>query len=86
MKENFQKILLPVIFGMFLISLPLDSSQQSFVNSPLSTIKITKTGLDISKSFLQENDIDNAKYAVKFASEHFALDLVNLRENNSDLT
>jgi len=86
MKENFQKILLPVIFGMFLISLPLESSQQSFVNSSLSTIKIAKTGLDISKSFLQDSDIENAKYAVKFTSEHFAMDLVNLREHNPDLT
>ena len=86
MKRNFQKLLLPLIIAPFLFAIPLESSQQSFVNSPASTIEITKTGLEISKSLLEQNDIDGAKYAAKFASEHFALDLINLREYDSDLT
>ncbi|MDX1596157.1 MAG: FTR1 family protein, partial [Nitrosopumilaceae archaeon] len=86
MKRNFQKLLLPFIIAPFLFAIPLESSQQSFVNSPVSTIEITKTGLEISKSLLEQNDIDGAKYAAKFASEHFALDLINLREYDSDLT
>ena len=51
-----------------------------------STLAITRIGLDVGKSFLQDGDVESAKYAVEFASANFAFGLQDLRGYAPELT
>lgn len=51
-----------------------------------STLAITRIGLDVGKSFLQDGDVASAKYAVEFASANFAFGLQDLRGYAPELT
>lgn len=76
--------LIAIATVLFLV--PTQSLQQGFVNSPSATIEITKTGLDVAKSYLQKGERDDAKYAINFSSEYFSRDLVSLRGSDAGLT
>ena len=54
--------------------------------SAAPTIIITKAGLDVGKSLLQDGDAEGAKYAAEFASKNFAFGLQDLRAYDPDLT
>ncbi len=51
-----------------------------------STLAITRIGLDVGKSFLQDGDVESAKYAVEFASANFVFGLQDLRGYAPELT
>ena len=51
-----------------------------------SALAITGIGLDVGKSFLQDGDVESARYAVEFASANFAFGLQDLRGYDSELT
>ena len=66
-----------------LLFVPAHSSEH---DSAVSTLVITKAGLDVGKSFLQDGDMDSARYAVEFASASFAFGLQDLRDHDPKLT
>ena len=55
-------------------------------DSAASALVITRAGLDVGKSFLQDGDAESARYAVEFASANFALGLQDLRDYDPELT
>lgn len=69
-----------------ILVLPVQSFQQGFVNTPASTIEITKISLSASKEFLQDGKTDEARYSIEFASGSFALSLPELRTHDAEIT
>lgn len=86
MARRFYRYLLLVAASVALLFFPSDSFQQSFVNSPLSTLEIAETALDVGRTFLQDGDVESATYAIAVASESFALNLPELRRYDPALT
>ena len=75
-------LLVAVVFAA-LLAVPAQSYQQDAAGP---TLIITKAGLDVGKSFLQNGDAEGAKYAVEFASKNFAAGLQALRAYDSETT
>ena len=75
-------LLVAVVFAAPL-AVPAQSYQQDAAGP---TLVITKAGLDVGKSFLQNGDAEGAKYAVEFASKNFAAGLQALRAYDSETT
>ena len=86
MARTLHRYALIIVVFAALLSVPTESLQQGFVNSPASTLEVVVTGLDVGMAFLQSGDTANAQYAVAFASENFALNLQALRGHDPQLT
>ena len=71
-----------VVFAALLV-IPAHATEHDLA---VSTLVITEAGLNAGKSFLQEGDVNSARYAVEFASANFAFGLQDLRGHDSELT
>lgn len=55
-------------------------------DAAIATLEVTKTGLSVSKTTLEDGDIDGARYAAEFSSAIFGFSLQDLRGHDPDLT
>ena len=83
MIRNLHRCLAAVVVSVALLSIPVQSFQQ---DSAVFTLVITRAGLDVGESFLQDGDVESARYAVEFASKNFASGLQDLRSHDPGLT
>ena len=83
MIRNLHRYLASFAIFAVLLFVPAHSSEH---DSAASALVITRAGLDIGKSFLQDGDVESAKYAAEFASANFAFGLQDLRGYDSELT
>ena len=83
MIRDLYRYLAAVAVSTALLSVPAQSFQQ---DSVVSTLVITRAGLDVGESFLQDGDVESARYAVEFASSIFASGLQDLRSHDPGLT
>lgn len=83
MIRNFHRYLAAFAIFAVLLFVPAHSSEH---DSAASTLVITRAGLDVGKSFLQDGDVGSARYAVEFASANFAFGLQDLRGHDLELT
>ena len=83
MIRDLYRYLAAIAVSTALLSVPAQSFQQ---DSVVSTLVITRAGLDVGESFLQDGDVESARYAVEFASRNFASGLQDLRSHDPGLT
>ena len=83
MIRDLYRYLAAIAVSTALLSVPAQSFQQ---DSVVSTLVITRAGLDVGESFLQDGDVESARYAVEFASSIFASGLQDLRSHDPGLT
>ena len=83
MIRDLYRYLAAIAVSTALLSVPAQSFQQ---DSVVSTLVITRAGLDVGESFLQDGDVESARYAVEFASSVFASGLQDLRSHDPGLT
>ena len=83
MIRDLYRYLAAIAVSTALLSVPAQSFQQ---DSVVSTLVITGAGLDVGESFLQDGDVESARYAVEFASSIFASGLQDLRSHDPGLT
>ena len=83
MIRDLYRYLAAVAVSTALLSVPAQSFQQ---DSAVFTLVITGAGLDVGESFLQDGDVESARYAVEFASKNFASGLQDLRSHDPGLT
>ena len=83
MIRDLYRYLAAIAVSTALLSVPAQSFQQ---DSVVSTLVITGAGLDVGESFLQDGDVESARYAVEFASRNFASGLQDLRSHDPGLT
>ncbi len=83
MIRDLYRYLAAVAVSTALLSVPAQSFQQ---DSAVFTLVITGAGLGVGESFLQDGDVESARYAVEFASKNFASGLQDLRSHDPGLT
>ena len=83
MIRDLYRCLAAVAVSVALLSVPAQSFQQ---DSAVFTLVVTRAGLDVGESFLQDGDVESARYAVEFASGTFASGLQDLRSHDPGLT
>lgn len=83
MIRDLYRYLAAVAVSTALLSVPAQSFQQ---DSAVFTLVVTRAGLDVGESFLQDGDVESARYAVEFASKNFASGLQDLRSHDPGLT
>ena len=83
MIRNLYRCLATFIVFTTLLVVPAYADEHDLA---VSTLMITEAGLHTGKSFLQEGDVDSAKYAIEFASANFAFGLQDLRSHDPNLT
>ncbi len=83
MIRDLYRYLAAVAVSTALLSVPAQSFQQ---DSAVFMLVVTRAGLDVGESFLQDGDVESARYAVEFASKNFASGLQDLRSHDPGLT